>query len=268
LEVRVQIERSPEPLHDDHRTPPRVGESRITRPATQEAEDGPQRHAADGATQIMVPGEEIAQPVRQREHPLPHRDIGEDVVDEMRGPSGHAPSTAARAHRPPLAREGDQTVGATGATSKPSEPAREPAASQKAPELLLDEAGQPFSVAQAGRLGAKGLEVLPDDLVKDLSGWIPRRVAGRGERHARDKASRMPAAISPARAGNTWRSGAPAPADADSACQFLRASEAVPMADSTTHVYHTTPVGQPGIVVWKRSSGGHLRTVLRGQKFR
>jgi len=161
LEVRVQIERSPEPLHDDHRTPPRVGESRITRPATQEAEDGPQRHAADGATQIMVPGEEIAQPVRQREHPLPHRDIGEDVVDEMGGPFGHAPSTAARAHRPPLAREGDQTVGATGATSKPSEPAREPAASQKAPELLLDEAGQPFSIAQAGRLGAKGLEVLP-----------------------------------------------------------------------------------------------------------
>ena len=49
---------------------------------------------------------------------------------------------------------------------KPRKPARQPAALQKVPELLLDEARQSLPVAQTRGLRAKGLEVIAHDLVE------------------------------------------------------------------------------------------------------
>jgi hypothetical protein len=56
---------------------------------------------------------------------------------------------------------------------------------QKVPELLLDEAGQPFPVAQAGGVRAKGLEVLVHDLVQRTLRRMPWFVARRGPGHWR-----------------------------------------------------------------------------------
>jgi hypothetical protein len=66
-------------------------------------------------------------------------------------------------------RKGDEPVEAAVATAKPREPAGEPSTLKKVPELLLDEAGQSFSVAQAGGLRPKGLEMIAHDLVRAVN---------------------------------------------------------------------------------------------------
>lgn len=50
--------------------------------------------ARNPAAQVVAPGQQVAQPMRQREYPLPDGDIWEDVVDEVRRPFGHAPATS------------------------------------------------------------------------------------------------------------------------------------------------------------------------------
>ena len=60
-------------------------------------EENPQ-HRVD---QIDVVMEEVPQPLRQRQHPLPDRHLGEYVIDEVRGGFGHAAGGARRAD-PPL----------------------------------------------------------------------------------------------------------------------------------------------------------------------
>jgi hypothetical protein len=60
----------------------------------------------------------------------------------------------------------DQAVEAAVAAAKPREPAREPATLKVVPELLLDEAGQSFPVAEAGGPRAEGFEMIVHDLVE------------------------------------------------------------------------------------------------------
>ena len=55
----------------------------------QEPQDRPHRHRCHRAAEIMVPGQLVAQAIRQRQHPLPHRHIGEHVVDQVCRPFGH-----------------------------------------------------------------------------------------------------------------------------------------------------------------------------------
>ena len=111
----------------------------------------------------------------QTQHALPHGHVGEHVIEQVGG------STSGRA---------------AVAAAKPREPAGEPATLQKVPELLLDEAGQPFPVAQAGGLRAKGLEVIVHDLVERTLRGMPRFVARRGPaiggRHAGGMPARRP----------------------------------------------------------------------------
>src|SRR5437867_1200850 len=63
-------------------------------------------------------------------------------------PSG----AAAWTQRPRFTGKRDQPIEAAVATAKPREPAGEPATPKKTAKFLLDEAGQPFPVAQAGGL--------------------------------------------------------------------------------------------------------------------
>ena len=54
--------------------------------------------------------EEQAKRDRKREHPLPHRHAGEDVIDQVGGCLRHAPGAAGGAKPPPLAGKGDELL--------------------------------------------------------------------------------------------------------------------------------------------------------------
>ena len=110
-------------------------------------------------------------------------DLGEDAVDQVRGPLGdEAPSTT-RTEGPPLARKRHEPIDAARSTLKSREPSGQPSAAQKVAELLLDEPRQAFSVAQTGCLCAKGLEVIDHDLVERALRGTPRFVARGGPDH-------------------------------------------------------------------------------------
>jgi hypothetical protein len=97
-------------------------------------------------------------------------DDGEDVTRQVRGALGHAPAAAAWAHRAALARERHEAIQPAAGTVKPRKPARQAAAAQEPAKLLFDESRQLVSVVGAGRVGAKGLEVVPHDLIQHALG--------------------------------------------------------------------------------------------------
>ena len=67
---------------------------------------------------------------------------------------------------------------------KPGEAAGQTAAPEKVAELLLDESGQPFPVAQTGGLCAKRFEVIADHLVQHALRGTARLTGRRRQRHA------------------------------------------------------------------------------------
>jgi hypothetical protein len=71
--------------------------------------DGAQKAVQHGVLQFGVV-EVVAQPFRQREHPLPHRQGGEDVIDQMGGGFDHAPGGARGADATTLAGVGDDEI--------------------------------------------------------------------------------------------------------------------------------------------------------------
>ena len=89
--------------------------------------------------------------MRQGEGPLPHRDIGEHVVHEMRRPLSHPPPTAARTEAAPLARIGDEALSAAVSAAEPREASSQEAAAQERPEFVLNEPGK--AIALPGGLG-------------------------------------------------------------------------------------------------------------------
>ena len=123
------------------------------------------------------------------------------MIDQVGRSVGHPAAAATWTERAALAGKRDKPVEAAVAAAKPREPAREPATLKKVPELLLDEAGQAFPVAQVGGLHAEGLEVIVHDLVERTLRGTPRFVARRGRGHSRPeggrRASAEPDAIGP-----------------------------------------------------------------------
>jgi hypothetical protein len=76
-----------------------------------------------------------------------------------------------------MTRKGHQPVEPTPRAPKPCEAAPKRATLQKLAELLLDEAGQPLTVAEVGRLPSKRLEVIAHHLKQDARRRLPRPVA-------------------------------------------------------------------------------------------
>jgi hypothetical protein len=64
------------------------------------------------------------------QHPLPHRHVRDDVVDQVRCGLRHAPCAARGAETPPLAAERQQLVVAALAAAQPQEAVRQDAAAQ------------------------------------------------------------------------------------------------------------------------------------------
>jgi len=112
------------------------------------------------------------------------------MIDQVSGSLGHPAAAATWTKRAALAGKRDQAVEAAVAAAKPREPAGEPATLKKIPELLLDEAGQTFPLAQTGSLRAKGLQVIVHDLVERTLRGIPRFEARRGCGHSRPEGGR------------------------------------------------------------------------------
>ncbi len=117
--------------------------------------------------------------MREAQHPLPNGDIRQHVVDEMRGPFGHAAPTATGTEPAPFAREGHEAIVTAAVAVEARESSRETPAGEELAELPLDEPGQPLPVPQRRRLQAERLEVIADNLEQDALRRIARLVAGR-----------------------------------------------------------------------------------------
>jgi hypothetical protein len=113
----------------------------------------------------VVPRELVANAGRQAQDPLPHGHVGEDGIDEVRGPLGHAAAAAPRTD-PSLARERDEPIQAAGGPAEPCEPAGQPSTAQELAKLLFDEPRQTLAAAQAAGLRAEGLEMIVHDLAE------------------------------------------------------------------------------------------------------
>jgi hypothetical protein len=94
MEVDVEIESATEALNDHHGAAPAVDDAITSCATPQEPEYCAHCDAGHGPTQLVIPRQQVPQPMRQTEDPLPDRHVGEDLIDEMRGPLGH-PATAA-----------------------------------------------------------------------------------------------------------------------------------------------------------------------------
>jgi hypothetical protein len=81
--------------------------------------DGPHEDAQGGIVNLVIALQEVTHPLGHRQHPLPNRQMGKDVVRQVGRCLDHAPRVAGGADRAPLAGKGDQeivaAVAATGA---------------------------------------------------------------------------------------------------------------------------------------------------------
>jgi len=135
------LEPAAEALDHRHGAAAPVAHAAAVGPAPVEAEDGADVDGKHGAAEPVVPGEEIAQAVGQREYPLAHGDVGQHRVDEVRSQLRHAPPAAAGAEPPPFTGERHEAlVGAVPAPDAGEAPA-ERATRQELAELPLDELG-------------------------------------------------------------------------------------------------------------------------------
>ncbi|MFT3771733.1 MAG: hypothetical protein QM820_40510 [Minicystis sp.] len=144
--------------------------------------------AAERTRDVGAEGSELAELERQREHPLAHRDRGEDAIDEVRGGVRHAASSAARADASALATEGDEEIPATVVAVESQEAVSEDAAREVVEERLLDVARQSARVVLPGVI-EEGLEMIAHDRVEDGVGRAARDVGrggGSGARSASD----------------------------------------------------------------------------------
>jgi hypothetical protein len=151
--------------HGDAAAAP-VAHAVLTRPGAQVTFHGAVQEARHRSAQVVAPGQQVPQPMRERQHPLPHGDVRQHVVHKVRGTFGHSTAAAAWAEAAPLAREGDEPLGPAGVAPEPGKAAGQEAAAQERVEFVLDESREPLAVTQTPRFDAKRLDVLPHDDVE------------------------------------------------------------------------------------------------------
>jgi len=123
MEVRVEPQAVPEALHHANRRAVTIGDTVLAAGTVAiEVGNGAGPHGEDFGEEPVVVGDPIAQPEGQRQHPLPHRHGGDDVIDQMRGLLRHPSAVAAGAQAADLAGEGDEQLGAAAGATQPGEP--------------------------------------------------------------------------------------------------------------------------------------------------
>jgi len=190
VHMKIQIEAPPKSLDHGHRTAATVRDAAVTRTGAQEAEHRADEQGDDPAAYVVIPRQLVPHAVGQTQDPLPHRHVGEHVIEQVGSSLSHSATATTWTQGSALAGKRGQPIEATVPAAKPREPTGKPATLQKTPKLLLHEAGQAFPVAQAGGLRAKGLEMILHDLVERNLPWISRFVGRRGRGHARSAGAR------------------------------------------------------------------------------
>ncbi len=94
------------------------------------------------AEQLALEREGKAQREGHGEHELPDGDVGQDVVDKVRGARAHASAQAARADGSGFTAEGDRVVLAAGLAVKVCEASPQDATRHEAVQLVGHELGQ------------------------------------------------------------------------------------------------------------------------------
>ena len=117
------------------------------------------------AHNIGAAGEQKAQGKRDAQHPLAHRLLGKDLVDQQCRAFDHAPRTAARAEAAAFTAERDQVLGMTGAAANSKKTMLEASTLEVALELLLHISGQGVALRRQVRLERR--VVFLDDLLEE-----------------------------------------------------------------------------------------------------
>jgi hypothetical protein len=154
VQVDVEVGSGPEAL--DQRDGAAVGLFGIrTRPLEQKPHDHAVRHLQHGR-HLGPGGQQQVQRDGQRQNPLAHRHVRDELVDQVRRRLHHAPGPARRAEPAPLAAERDQLVVAAATTAQAQEAVGQDAAFEEDVELVLDElrqvgTGSVFGLGEEGR---------------------------------------------------------------------------------------------------------------------
>jgi hypothetical protein len=176
VKVDVQVQSRAEPLDcRDGATAPLPDASTLGSAAL-ERQQRADEDAEYGAAEAVVPGEGVAEAVRQGENPLPDRQTAENVVNEVSCQVGHAPAAARWTEPPPLARKRDQDLVPAAVAAESGEAARHGAAGEKLPKLPLDEGGQALAAVACPRLLEEGLELLAEHAMEDAVLRAPAHV--------------------------------------------------------------------------------------------
>ena len=128
VEVDVEIEGAAEALNDRHGAAAAIGDAVSPSAMPEEPEHHSQRDADDGATQLVIPSDQVPQPMRQTQDPLSNRHIRKHMIDQMRRPLGHPATAAPRAEAAALARKGHEAILPAGGAPKAREAAGQTAA--------------------------------------------------------------------------------------------------------------------------------------------
>jgi hypothetical protein len=166
VEVGREIECRTEALDESDRaalSPPNP--EQLPSAPTLIGKDRPQEATENLGGELRTPGTAIAERIRKREDPLPHRHFGKNVVDEMSCAISHAASAAGRTEAPTFAREGDQPIVTASIAVDAKKAVSRDAALDVGAELTFDEVGHGGAIAPGS--GEEGLELIPDPLVKE-----------------------------------------------------------------------------------------------------
>jgi hypothetical protein len=149
----------------------------------QEGADRAQQDAQDGSGERRVAGQEGAQSLRQREDPLPHGEGRQHLVVQMGGDLDHPAGVAGGADAAPLAREGNQSLGAALPAAGARKAVGEDAAAEIGAEVVLGPGGDTLATGiGVGGHGEEALEMVLDDGVERGGGRVPPAVHGVGTR--------------------------------------------------------------------------------------
>ena len=110
VEVHVQVQRAPEPLNHHHRSAAPVGHAGAPGTGPQEAKDRPDIHPRHRPAQLVVPRQQVPQPMREAQDPLTHGDIGQYVIDQVRRALRHPSTAATGTEAAALARERHEAI--------------------------------------------------------------------------------------------------------------------------------------------------------------
>ena len=146
MEVDIEVQAAPESLDHRHAAGVAIAKAPATCASSLERQQNARVDREYGATELVVPRQEIAEAMGQAQHPLSYRHMRQDAVHETRGAFGHAPAPAARAEAAPLAGKGHEPLESTVPTAEPGKAMRQHAAREEISELLLHELRQPLAI--------------------------------------------------------------------------------------------------------------------------